>query len=103
MLVRYRIVSFPEQPLCCMCCRHWCSLHHICANQINNDKVHQSTEIVVGNKNIHSLSNVVRKKVKDLFLNMCFVFQNNNYNNISKCVVGCYTLIPIRAPKQTGT
>jgi len=27
----------------CMCCHHQCLLHHICANQVINDNVHQST------------------------------------------------------------
>ncbi len=39
----------------------------------------------------------------DLPLNMCFAFQNNSYNNISKCVMGYYPLIPIKALKQMGT
>jgi len=67
----------------CYCC--WCSLHHICANQISNDNVHQSTDVVSNNKNIHSSSGVVREKVGDLLLNMCFAFQSNNYNSIRKC------------------
>jgi hypothetical protein len=85
-----------------MCCCRQCSLHHICASQVNNDNVHQSTEAVSSNKNIHSSSSVTREKVGDLPLNMCSVLESNSYNNISKCVVGYYTLIPTGALKQMG-
>jgi len=43
------------------------------------------------------------EKVRDLFLNMCFDFQINNYNDIPKCVVGCFAFIPIGALKQMST
>jgi hypothetical protein len=83
----------------CMCYHCRCWLHHICASQVNNDNVHQSSEVVFGDKDIHSLSSVVREKVGDLPLNMCSTFQDNNYSNILKCVVGYCTLIPVRTPK----
>jgi len=87
----------------CMCCCHRCSLHHICVNHVSNDKVYQSTKVIFDNKNIHLLSNVVKEKVRDLRLNMCFVLQSNSYNSISKCVMGCYTFTPTGALKQMGT
>jgi len=87
---------------CCMCCRHQCSLHHIGASQVNNDKVDQSTETISGNKNIHLLLGVAREKVGNLLLNMCFSFLNNSFNNIPKFVMKCCTLTPIRALKQMG-
>jgi hypothetical protein len=83
-----------------MCYSHWCSLHHIYANRISNDKVHESTETISSNKNIHLLSDVTREKVRDLPLNMCSIFKNNIYNNILKCVMGCYTFTPTWASKQ---
>jgi uncharacterized hydantoinase/oxoprolinase family protein len=75
----------------------------MCASQINNDNIHQSLEIVSSDKDIHSLSSVVREKVGDLLLNMCFTFQSNNCNNISKCVMGYCMIIPAGALKQMGT
>jgi len=42
-------------------------------NWINNDNVHQSLEVVFGDKDIHSLLGVAREKVGDLFLNMCSI------------------------------
>jgi hypothetical protein len=86
-----------------MCCHCQCSLHHICANQINNDNVHQSMEAIVHNKNIHSSLGVVREKVGNLPLNMCSTLQNNSCNNIPKCVMGYFTLTPTRASKQMDT
>jgi hypothetical protein len=85
-----------------MCYHHSCSVHHIYANWVENDNVHQSTKIVYGNKNIHSSSGVVREKVGEVPLNMCFAFQHNNYNSTPKCVVGCI-LILIGPLKQMGT
>ncbi len=87
----------------CMCCYHQYLLHHICVNHVSNDKVYQSTKVIFDNKNIHLLSDVVKEKVGDLRLNMCFVLQSNSYNNISKCVMGYYTFTPIWALKQMGT
>jgi len=78
-----------------MCYHCQCSLHHICVSQVNNDNIHQSLEALFGDKDIHSLLSVVREKVRDLPLNMCFTFQSNSYNNILKCVMGYYTLIPV--------
>jgi hypothetical protein len=59
-----------------MCDQYQCSLHHMYVNRVNNDDVHQ------GSKNIHLSSSVTRKKVGDLLLNMCSIFQNNSYDNI---------------------
>jgi len=72
-------------------------------NWINNDSVHQSLEVIFGDKDIHSLLGVAKEKVGDLFLNMCSTLQRNSCNNVPKCVVGCCTLTPIGAPKQMGT
>ncbi len=70
---------------CILLCNHchytcccWCLLHHIYASRVNDDNVHQSMEIVFNNKNIHLLLGVVKEKVGNLPLNMCFAFQNNN-------------------------
>jgi hypothetical protein len=41
--------------------------------------------------------------VGDLPLNMCSILQSNSYNNISKCIMGYYMLIPSAVPKQMGT
>jgi hypothetical protein len=60
-------------------------------------------EVIFGNKNIHLSLNVVKEKVRNLFLNMCFAIQIISCNNIPKCVVDCYTFTPIGASKQTGT
>jgi hypothetical protein len=87
---------------CCMCCRRQCSLHHICASQVSNDKVHQNIETISSNKNIHSLLGVAKEKVGNLLLNMCFVLHNNNCNSIPKCVMGCCTFTLIGALKKMG-
>jgi hypothetical protein len=76
---------------CYMCYRCQCSLHHICVSQVSNDDVHQSSKVVFDDKNIHLLSSVVREKVENLPPNMCSTFQNNNCNNILKCIMGCFT------------
>jgi hypothetical protein len=86
-----------------MCCRCWCLLHHICANQVNNDDVRQGLEVVSNDKDIHSLSSVMGEKVGNLPLNMCSILQNNNCDSIPKCIMGYYMLILTRAPKQMGT
>jgi hypothetical protein len=70
---------------------------------VNNDNVHQSSEVVFNDEDVHSSSSVAKEKVRGLLLNMCSTFQNNNSNNIPKCVMGYYTLIPTRALKQMGT
>jgi hypothetical protein len=51
-------------------------------------------------KDIHLLLDVMREKVKNNPLNMCFIFQNNNYENISKCIMGCYMFIRVKTKKQ---
>jgi hypothetical protein len=96
-------VSSPTQSLSLHVMSRQCLLHHICANWVNNDNVHQSMEVVFNNKNIQSSLNVVREKVGDLPLNMCSTLQNNSYNSILKYVMGYYTLTPTGAPKQMGT
>ncbi len=60
-------------------------------------------EVVFGNKNIHLSLDVAREKVGDLFLNMCSTIQNNSYDNIPKCIMGCYTFTLVGASKQMGT
>ncbi len=87
---------------CCMCYHRRCSLYNIYASRVNDDNVHQNTKIISCNKNIHLLSNVLRKKVRNLSLNMCFVFQSNSYNNIPTCVVNYYMFIPTGVQKQMG-
>ncbi len=64
-----------------MCCHYQCSLHHIYANQVTNDDVHQSS------KNIRSSSGLAREKVGDLPLNMYSILQSNNIQSISWVVV----------------
>ncbi len=72
-------------------------------SQVSNDDVHQGLEIIYGDKDIHSLSSVARKKVGDLPLNTCSTLQSNICDNISKCIAGCCKLILARAKKQTTT
>jgi hypothetical protein len=78
-------------------------LHNICASRVNNDDVHQGPKTIVGDKDIHSSSSVVKEKVGDLPLNMCSTLQNNSYDSISNCIMSYYTIIPIRASKQMST
>jgi len=86
-----------------MCCHCWYSLHHIYASWVNNDDVHQGPETIFGDKDIRLSLDVAREKVGNLLLNMCSIFQNNSYNNIPKCIVGCHMLILVGASKQMGT
>jgi hypothetical protein len=71
-----------------MWCRCWYLLHHICANWVSNNNVHQNLKTIYGDKDIHSLSNLTREKVVDLLLNVSSTFQSNNCNIILKCVCG---------------
>ncbi len=64
-------------------------------NQVSNDNIHQGVKIVSSDKDINSLLNVVKEKVGDFLFNMCSTFQNNSYNSTSKCIMGCYTFIPL--------
>ncbi len=68
MLVWHRIMFFFSSHCRCMCCCHQCSLHHLCANWVNNDNIHQSSKIISSVKDIHSLLGVAREKVGDLHL-----------------------------------
>jgi hypothetical protein len=86
-----------------MCRHHQSSLDHIYENWINNDNVHQNTEVVFNNKNIHSSLDVAKEQVGDLPSNMCSILQSNSYNNILKCIVGCCTFTLVGTPKQMGT
>jgi hypothetical protein len=86
-----------------MCCCLQCSLHHICANLVNNDNVHQSSEAVSDDKDIHSLSGVVKEKVGYFLLNICSTLQSNSCDNNPKSVVGYYTFTLARSLKQMGT
>jgi hypothetical protein len=72
-------------------------------SQVNNDDVHQRSEAVFCDKDNYSLLNVTKEKLGDLPLNMCSTFQNNSYDNISKCIMGYCTLTSIVALKQMGT
>ncbi len=69
---------------------------------VNNDNVYQSSEAISNDKDIHSLSGVVKEKVGYLFLNMCSILQSNSCDNISKCVVNYYTLTLEKTLKQMG-
>jgi len=84
------IVFSHEQPL---------SLHHICANWVNNDNVHIGPKAIFNYKDIHSSSSVVREKVEDLLLNIYSTFQSNSCDSISKCIMGYSTLIHVKASK----
>jgi hypothetical protein len=88
---------------CYMCCHYQCLLHHIYANQINNDDICQGLKTISNDKDIHLLLGVVRKKVGDLPLNMCSILQINSCNNIPKCIMCCYMFIPERALEQMDT
>jgi hypothetical protein len=70
----------------CYCRRQL--LHHICASQANNDNVHQGSNAISDDKNIHLFYGVMREKVGNLAFNMCSTFYNNNCNNILKCIMG---------------
>jgi len=78
-------------------------MHHICASGVSNDNIHQNVQVISNDKDIHSSLNVAKEKVRDLLLNMCSILQNNNYDNVLKCIVGCFTFIPVRASKQMDT
>jgi hypothetical protein len=86
----------------CICCRHWCLLHHIGVSQVNNDNIHQNPEAIYGDKDIHLLLGVAREKVGDFPPNMCSIFQNNSCDNISKCVMGYCMLIPTKGIETNG-
>jgi hypothetical protein len=97
VFVQCRILSFPEEPS---------SLHVLSSSmlvapyyvsRVSNDNVHQSLEVVFGDKDIHLLLGVAKEKVGDLPLNMCSTLQNNSCNNIPKCVMGYCILIPARS------
>jgi hypothetical protein len=86
-----------------MRCHYQCLLHHICASQVNNDDIYQSLETICNENDIHSLSRVMRKKVRILPLNMCSTFQINSCDNIPKSIMGCYMFILERASEQMDT
>jgi hypothetical protein len=71
-------------------------------NQVSNDNIHQSSKTISYDKDIHLLSSVAREKVGDLSLNMCFIFQSNNCNNILKCVIGYYMFTLARGTEANG-
>jgi hypothetical protein len=66
-------------------------------SRVSNDNVHQSLEVVFGDKEIHSLLGVAKEKVGNLPLNMCSTLQNNSCNNIPKCVMGYCIFILTRS------
>jgi hypothetical protein len=68
------------------------------ANQINNDDIHQGSEVVSSDKDVHLLLSVAREKVGNLLLNMCSTLQNNNYDNDH----GLLYVHPTKAVKQIG-
>jgi len=65
--------------------------------------INQGSKVVYDNRDIHSSLGVARKKVGDLFLNMCFILQNNNCNTILKCIVHYYKFTLIGTLKQMDT
>jgi hypothetical protein len=71
---------------CCMCYRCWCSLQHSCISRVRNDNVHQGLKVVFNGKDIHLSLNVMREKVGNFFLNICFTIHNNNCDNILKYI-----------------
>jgi hypothetical protein len=97
------IVFSPEQPSLLHVLSSSMLIEPYYASQVSNDNVHQSLEVISGDKDIHLLSSVVKEKVGDLPLNMCSILQSNNYGSIPKCVMDCCMLTPIGAPKQMGT
>jgi hypothetical protein len=98
MLVQDMIVSSHEQS---SCYHHRCLLHHIYANRISNDDIHQGPEVVFGDKDIHSSLDVTREKVGELPLNMCSTLQNNSYNDILKYIMG-YDVHSHKGTKTNG-
>ncbi len=72
-------------------------------SQVNNDDIHQDLKVVFCDKDIHSLSIVMKEKVGDLPLNTCSTFQNNSYDNMSKCIMGYCILTPVATLKQMKT
>jgi hypothetical protein len=68
-------------------------LHQIYINSINNDNVHQGLKSIYSDDNFHSFPFMARKKVGNLFLYVGSIFQHNNCNGISKCIMGCNVLI----------
>ncbi len=69
-------------------------LHHICANWVNNDDVHQGLKVISTDKNIHSSSGMAKEKVGDILLNMYSTLQINSHDSYLKCIVGWFTFIP---------
>jgi len=69
-------------------------LHHICANWVNNDNVHQSLEVISSDKNIHSSLGMAREKVGNIPLNMSSTLQINSHDNIFKCIMGWCIFTP---------
>jgi hypothetical protein len=51
-------------------------------NKVNNDDVHLGLEVVSSDKDIHLSLGVAKEKMGDFPLNMCFIVQNNSYDNI---------------------
>jgi hypothetical protein len=84
-----------------MCC-HQCSLHHICANWIINNDIHQGPKVVFADKDIHLSLSVMKEKMEKVLLNMCSTLQSNSYDNIVKYIEGCCMLTPTKALKQMG-
>jgi hypothetical protein len=62
-------------------------------SRISNDNVRQGSKIVSGDDNIHSSSCVAGENVKNLSLYVNFILQCNNYNGISKRIMGCNAFI----------
>ncbi len=103
MLVWHRIVSSNEQPSSLHVLSSLMFVTPYCASWTNNDNIHQSSEAIFSDKDIHSLLGVTKKKVGNLPLNMCSTLQNNSCDNIPKCVAGYYMFTLAKTPKQMGT
>ncbi len=84
----------------CICYHCQYLLHHIYVSWVSNDDVHQGLKVICNDNDIHSLSSVEKEKVENLPLNIYNTFQNNSYDNISKCIMNCCTFTLARAPKQ---
>jgi hypothetical protein len=57
------------------------------------------TKAISSDNDIHLLSNVAKIMVGNLPINTYSTFQNNSCDNISKCNMGYYMLIPTWAPR----
>ncbi len=76
----------------CMCYCRQSTLHQIWMSWINNENICQGLKKFFGENNIHSFLCVVREKQKNFFLYVSSIFQCDDYNDISKHIMGCNAL-----------